>query len=287
MNLTDFYLGSNDPFEGDQTIWLRSLPVGARVTRATLRLIPRSQPGERDFTERIAFNDLTGTGYRGAMREPARLADAGPAAVADLHARRTVSGVTAAQEGNRGSLASVQMDIGGIWVGLASDGTILAPDKQPLVLILPPTPASGEPGPTPLPLPLLTTSRIKLTAVSDNEGTPAGTGNVSLYGVSVRSIPAGISVRLGQMPPFWVRVGELSAGEVSPDFAPVLNAFLASAPAENGFYAVAFVLHSDSIARLDVEASIDYMIDQEGLPPHLPEVTLTYNTSAQPLEAGA
>jgi hypothetical protein len=198
-----------------------------------------------------------------------------------LGARRAISAVTASREAVSGNLVdegrvTVQVDLGGIWLGIATDGTIQTPEKQPLVLKLPAT------GTQPTLLPTVTPEKIKLTAVSDDRGTVNPAGKVTLSGLTIRTVPTNVSVRLGQMPPFWTRLGELAAAETSPDFANILNAFLTSAKAQDGFYAIPFTFHSDAIARMDITLQIDYVIVQPILPPHLPEVSISYSFSTLP-----
>jgi hypothetical protein len=273
MKLSSTYYGGNDPFEGDRKIWLRGLPAGARVMRATVTLKPAAPTDGTRFTESIFF-DENGVGNWGAMRSPAALG-ATFQAVAELHARRTVVSVVAS--GDRS--VTVQVNMGGTWVGLADDGTILIPEKQPLILNLPVTPSTGLLDATPLPP--VTVDKIQLTAV-DSEFVVDSEGRVSLHGLNISSIPANISLRLDEKPPFWMHLGELAAAQTSPDFAPILNAFLATAQVEGGFYAIPVVVHSDAIARLDVDLTIEYMIEQPILPSYLPEVTLPYGYSSLP-----
>ncbi len=280
MKLTDTYSGANDPFEGDRMIWLRSLPANARVTKATVTLTPAV------FIDVIQFDSGTGVGAWGVTRDPAAQSKATYWAIAHLHTRRSISAIVASREQAQGSnppvptdggRVSVQTDLGGTWVGIASDGTMLTTGKQPLVLTL------TKPGePTSVDLPALTTEKIKLTAVSDVNGTVNTGGVVTLYGLAIHSFPTNVSVRLGQMPPFWTRPGELAAAATSPDFADVLNTFLADASIENAFYTIPLVVHSDAIAQMDVTLDIDYVIEQRVLPPQLTEITMSYSFSTMP-----
>ena len=75
-------------------------------------------------------------------------------------------------------------------------------------------------------------------------------------------------------------------GETSLDSSGVLNAFLAGASPENGTYTIPFILHSDTIARLDVEVVIDYVLVKSALPSNLPEVTFPYSASTLPDSSG-
>lgn len=285
MKLADIhYHACHDPFEGDRTLWLRSLPAGAKVTKATLVLTPVAPFNGKRFEETFVFNAAVGAdelnaedwGVNKIPEEP------GPFVEVDFHARRTLAAVRGSQGGNIGNVpgtetlgASLQVDIGGSYVGIANDGTFMAPDKTPWVVTLP----SEETEATPLPG--LTVNRFRLSAVPQDP-TNSEDPTLDVTKVTVRSVPTNVSVRLGQMAPFWTRLGELAIGETSPDFADVLNAFLVEAQIKNGFYAIPFVIHSDTIARLDVTLDIDYVIEQRVLPPHLSEVTIPYNFSTVP-----
>ncbi len=259
MKLTDTYLGANDPFEGDRTIWLRSVPANARVTKATVTLTPVAPAGREKFEETITFTDSQGD--LGASK-----ATATDFVEVDFHTRRTLAEVEGtnikAVTGPSGTPgATLQVDIGGAYVDVNSRGAIGGSTSD-----LFPVPADGK-------LPGLTVSKFKLTRLGAN---PAVTS------VTIRSAPTNVSVRLGQMPPFWTRPGELAAAATSPDFSSVLNLFLAEATVENGHYVIPVVVHSDTIARLDVTLDIDYVIEQRVLPPQLTEITLPYGFSTLP-----
>lgn len=262
MRLQECFAGQNAPFEGDLVLWLRSLPEGARITQATVTLAP---VGGGVYP--VTFDDA-GTGDWGATREPPT-AGTQPWAVADFHARRSLNAVRAAC--NPAGAASVQIDVGGVWLGLAADGTPLAPDKPPLRLSLSTT--AGE-----IALPPLSGEKLKLTAITEN-GAVDSTKKLTLSGITLRSTPTNVSARVGALPPFWTHVGALTGPTTSPDFAAMLNAFLQSAAAENGFYALPFTFHSDTIAALSITVTLDYALETAILPAHLPEATLTYDLS--------
>ena len=57
MKLYEKYQGADDPFEGDLTLWLRSVPIGARVIKAVVKLKPVTLPGGTLFEETITFTD--------------------------------------------------------------------------------------------------------------------------------------------------------------------------------------------------------------------------------------
>jgi hypothetical protein len=188
----------------------------------------------------------------------------------DFHARRTLAGVSAEKLNiDISQVATLQVDMGGVYVGIASDGTILAPNKRELTVKL----SNTQTDPTPLPG--LTVNKIKLTGTIANVKT-------DVTKIAIRTLPSNINVRLGRMPPFWTRPGELATAATSPDFTLMLNAFLVNAQPQNGVYEIPFVIHSDAIARLEVTLAIDYLIEQPVLPPQLSEVTPDYSFSTLP-----
>lgn len=267
MKLHDCYCCSDDPFEGDRMLRLRSLPAAANVTKATLVLTPVAPSNGKRFEETFVFNATVGADELNAEDWGVnKIPEApGPFVEVDFHSRRTLARVVGS-----GGISTLQVDMGGAYIGVADDGTF-GPDKPAWSVTL--SDSEEE-------LPGLTVNKFRLSASQD----PANLEDTTLEvtKVTICSVPTNVSVRLGQMAPFWTRLGELAIGETSPDFADVLNAFLVEAQIENGFYAIPFVVHSDTIARLDVTLDIDYVIEQPVLPPHLPEVTIPYNFSTIP-----
>lgn len=254
MHLQDYYMGENAPFEGNLSLWLRSLPVGARATKATITLKRAAYSGIIDFS-------TSNAPILGVTKVPENTS--GTFVEVDFHARRTLVSIAGS-----GGKADLQVDMGGTYVGIASDGTFLAPGKDPFVLDLS-TPAD-------IPVPGLTVSKFRLSQDKGN------TSNLNVNRVSISSFPTNVNVRLGQLPAFLTLTGEVAAETTSSDFAPVLNAFLATAQSQNGFYAIPFVIHSDTIAALDLTVEIDYVIDQSALPSHLPEINLPYTFNQLP-----
>ena len=230
MRTSDRYDGSNVPFQGDLTLLVQSIPAGARVTKATLTLTPTKGAQGELFEENIVF--ANGQGDWGATKTK------GDGFVeVDFHARCTLGSVAgtniAAVPGAGTSTgapgANLQVDLGGIYVEINDKGAIKSPSDTQLFQV----PADGK-------LPGLTVNKFKLTRP----------GSLDISHVTIRSFPTNISVRLGQIPPFWTRVGELVTAETSPDFAAVLNAFLADAEPQNGFYQAPLALHSGPVPRL-------------------------------------
>jgi DNA-binding beta-propeller fold protein YncE len=74
----------------------------------------------------------------------------------------------------------------------------------------------------------------------------------------------------------------LAVGESSPDFAEVLQAFLADATVKNGYYDLPLVVHSDTIACLDLEVEIEFVKEQTVLPEGVGETTLSFTHNGLP-----
>lgn len=254
MRLRDSYDGSGVPFQGDRTALLRSIPVNARIERATVVVTPfDATRGAEPFAETTAFAGATGTW--GATKTV--VAGAGGWVEIDFHARRTLASLS----GSNLTGTSLQVDFGGVFVELNPAGSVRTPNDP-----LPFTVNSEAPR-----LPGLTVTKIKLTNATAKSTTP------DVRQVTFRTLASNITLRLGDSAPFWARAGELVAPETSPDFAPLLQAFLAQAKAENGFFVVPLVLHTDTLARLSVSLEIDYLVEQSVLPPGLGEITLPFD----------
>ena len=275
MNLSELYEGRNLPFEGDRTILLRGLPAGAVAQRAVCTVIPAAPPSSTLFNETIRFDD-EGIGRLGGTLARVETADTANAAhsVISFHARRTVTSVNIAVDTVK--RVTVQIDIGGVWVQVADDGGPITQGKAELALTVAPAASTVT-------FPPLTTERIQFTAAKPIvNGNGAPVPEITINEVGIRSAPTNVSVRLEDMPPFFNRVGELVTPESSGDFAEVLNAFLLDTPAEGDFHALPFVLHTDSLARLNLLVEIDFVIEQSVLPADVPEQTLTFGFGSLP-----
>ncbi|MBV9407284.1 MAG: hypothetical protein JO164_00580, partial [Candidatus Eremiobacteraeota bacterium] len=248
MNASDGYDGSATAFEGDTTLLVRSVPAGARIRRAVLTATPVAGPTGTLFEERI---DLSASS-NGAALGATKVVVKGTAAFVevDFHKRRTLAAVT----GSGLSGATLQADLGGVYVEINDKGAILTPTDPTKFTV-----TDGS-------LPGLTVGKFKLSATADLDVTT----------VTIRTTPANLTVRLGKMPPFWARAGELSAADSSPDFAALLQTFLATATVENGFYLVPLVVHSDTLARLAFTLDLDYLDTVVATPNGLSEITLPY-----------
>lgn len=254
MKLTETYSGNNQRFEGDLTLMLRTLPAGARATKASLALQPVAPEGGTLFRESLLFS-----GNQGELG--AEKTQGSNAIEVDFHARRTL-----ARALGSGGNFTLQVDMGGALVGVAADGTFLSGAGSPWTVALPPTQDN---------LPTLTVTRLRLSRVTTG-------GSFDLSEVQLRSVPSNLQVRFGEMAPFWVRLGELAGAATSPDFSAVLNFFLTTLEPQDGYYRIPLTIHSDTLARLEVTLAVEYIIEQAVLPPHLQEVNLPFDYGTLP-----
>jgi hypothetical protein len=267
MKLITTYSGSDDPFEGDLTVYLRGLPVGAHATKATVKLTPVAATDGELFVEEIDTFNSSGSGK---LLSATKVTSTKFVEV-DFHARRTLAEVegsnifpTVGTVSSKG--ASLEVDVGGTLIEVNRRGALGGTSTDLFELQ-----GDGK-------LPALAVNKLRLSL----DPTDSNAKDPDVDTVTIRSVPTNLTVKLGQTPPFWVRIGELASEDTSPDFAEALNAFLLSAPNENGYYQIPFVIHSDTLARLNVELNIEYVIEKAILPPHLPDITLPYNFSTLP-----
>jgi DNA-binding beta-propeller fold protein YncE len=246
---------SDSPFEGDQTLILRGLPVNARVLKAVVGLVPARDPTGELFEEIVSFSNSQGS-FGTTKIAGTGSAESGRFVEVDFHKRRTLARVAGA--GTVG--ANLQVDLGGgVYVEINNKGAIRAPGDT-----LFSAPRDGK-------LPGLVVTKFKLTG-----------SDVDVLRVFIRSVPTNVSVRLGNLGPFWTHLGEFTTDDVSPDFASVLQAFLLEVSAENGFYSIPLVLHSDTIARLRISVDVEYQVEASVMPEGLNEVKLPFDFGSLP-----
>ncbi len=260
MKLKLEFKGRDDPFEGDRTLHLKTIPEGAQISSARVIVKPQQ------CVETITFRN--GTGDWGATRESGTLPRDSNGnnprwTAVDLHARRRVSRVRARSETALagGNPVAIQVNVGGLWTRLAGDGSISSEGENDTFQIT-----------------LLTTFEtfnlppVIVQGVKLQHDTRA----MEISQLTILSHPTNLSLTLGQTPSFWVRPGELTEVETSAEFADVLQAFLAEAEVVNGFYDVPLVVHSDSIACLDLTMELEYVQEQSVLPPGVTDTKLPF-----------
>jgi hypothetical protein len=246
--------GAGTPFEGRREVRWDGLPAGAEVVSARAVVTPHARGvGGAPFVERIDFTGADpGQGDRGATK---RLS---PGAVeVDFHGRRTLHAV--AGSGLAGAPgAELLVDLGGVFNRVSAAGALGVPEgADPFRL-------SGESAA----LPGLAVTRIRLVR---------GGFSPDVQTVWFTSVPTNVSLALGDLPPFFVRPGELATPETTPDFTAVLQSLV-------GEPEVPLVLASDTLARLTVELVIDYRVTTRALPEGLDQVTVHYDHGSLPKE---
>ena len=254
MNLTVEFSGTDQPFEGERTLWVKGLPPGVQVDNATVTVRPVPAPGQPLFVEILTF--ANGQEPFGATKVPGT-----NAVEVAFHARRTLAAVRGAHLNS----ADLLVDLGaGVFMSINQSGALAAPGDAPYRVI-------------DHTLPGLTVAGLRL-----NAHTPIG-DRLDVSQITIRSLPAQVSLALGEQPPFWTQTGELTGPETSRNFAEFLQVYLdEEAELVDGYFQVPLVIHSDTIARLDATVAIEYQQVQSGLPADVGEVTLKYAVDSTP-----
>lgn len=257
-------VNGNVAFEGDRTFRWRAIPANAKVLSAIAKITPvESTPGNA-FLELLTFKD--GSGDFGATKADGTAANR-PWVEVDFHKRRTLARVT----GEFGVITSpdvggctLQVDVGGgTYVEINPNGAFKTPNDPPNSFFTLGGNAADLPG--------LTVAKLKATS---RTATPP-----LLTTLLVRSVPTQVSLRVGDLPPFFTHAGEMTSAETTPDFAAVLQAALTTAQIENGFYDLPITVHSDSIARLKIDLEIEVLAQQDVLPEAVREIALPFDVS--------
>ena len=252
--MTDQYDGSTDPFEGDRTIVWRSLPSNAKVTKATITTTPVAPVGGTLFEEVISFSGSQG-GFGATKNKGAGFVEI------DFHKRRTLASVdgTNIRALPPATGANLQVDLGGLYVEINDKGAIRAPGDTLFNV-----PSDGS-------LPGLTASKFKLTAT-----------NPDVNSVTIRSAPSNVTVKIGTLAAFYSHTGDLSTADMSADFSAVLQTFLAHSEVVNGFFVVPLVIHSDTVARLRIDLTAEFVSQASLQPEGIKEVVVPFDFSTLP-----
>jgi DNA-binding beta-propeller fold protein YncE len=254
MKQRDTYDGSDAPFQGNVVLRLRGIPVNARITNVTATITPiRDKGGSDPFTEIITVANHSGD--FGTTE-----ADTVDWVEVDFHTRRTLAAVA----GSNLKDATVQVDVGGgVYVDISKTGGFLTP-SGPVALQLQ---SDSEA------LPALSVAKLKLTNP---------TKSPTINQVTIRSVPSNLSLRIGDLAPFWTHVGEMPLAETTPDFAALLQNYLVTAKVECGSYIVPFTVHSDTLARLRIDLDIEQVSQTTAIPAGLKEVVQPFDFSSLP-----
>lgn len=257
MRITVTHNGSEEPpFQGDLPFIIRSLPVGARVQRASVKLQPLAREGGRIFEEVISFGTGPDDEAWGATLSEDGLE-------VNFNARQMP--VSFEYNGTL-SGATVLVDAGAGTYMYVDQAGVLAPQVPDTMFPL--TESNGI-----YPLPSIEMTRFRITPTT----TPGSlAGNVEQ--VTIRSSYNNVNVRIGDLAPFWTHVGTMGNREYNTtNFAETFNLFLPEAEAENGFYIIPITVNSEAITRLQVDITLDYAMEKSLLPPELPEITMPYD----------
>ncbi|MHC4399433.1 MAG: hypothetical protein ACYTG0_07125 [Planctomycetota bacterium] len=272
MNLTTTIPSGGKPFEGDRELFLRGIPENARVTSARVTAKPSDAKTHFTITTAISLESEVGTfgatkayGGRGQTNEWVEV---------DFHARRTLASV----EGSKLLGTTLQVDMGGAFVEINQNGAFLTQGGDAFEL------TSNKSG-----LPSLTVSKFRLTLTHAND-TPDiedADETLDIQKVNIRSVPTNLSFRIGQQAPFWTQTGELATESESPDFSDLLQSFLEEADIENGFCVVPLIVHSDTLAKMDIVFQVEFVTEESLLSPGVNETAASFDSGGSPAGAVA
>ncbi|WP_020669594.1 helix-hairpin-helix domain-containing protein [Amycolatopsis nigrescens] len=249
MKVRTRHSGRRSPFERDRRLVLRRLPAGAVVTRAAITVSPHSLDPERRFTETITF-----AGPAGDWGANKRAVPGTPAAVEiELHARRQLAAVT----GTGLTTGKLLVDLGGGFTPVGATGAIGGTPEFEL-------PASGE-------LPGLTVTGLRISQTGSDVTT-----------LRVASPPSNVTLAVAGGPVFFTHFGALVEPVTTPDFAGLLQAMLPELEVLHGHHVVPFVLHSDSIARLDLVLDLEFEVETGAMPDGLGTMRVPYTFDGAP-----
>jgi hypothetical protein len=263
------------------------------VKKATLTL----EPGET--SHRVDLSNKDDLKKWGVLCLPS--ADQQYWSCADLRVARTISEVSfsslqiSAANGTTQITnvpVSVQIDLGGNSMNVASDGTLRVQDTQEPLLL-----------PKSRPIPPQTTTKLTLTAVTLNTSKDADSNvekydlkvdkaaNVKLQSLTILSSPSNLSIRLGQNDSVPIHSGPLIT-KTTVDVTTALNDYLIEGQAENRDGAIVIpievTLKSATPGRLSsYKLHIDYDIKVSALHYGLSELNLTYGYDGTPLESAS
>jgi len=262
MRLDVRWDGSRLPFEGQRSVPVTVIPSGAQVLSAHVRVTPVDPGGvtadpEDSFVERIRFGP-------GGPRWGANITHGSDFVEVDFRTRRTLAAVSVTSVSN----GRLQIDPGGTYVEINSAGAIRTPGDALFTFT-----AAGR-----RVLPSFVVARFKIT------NAPAG-GVPDLTEVEIRSVPENVSLGLGDQPPFQTFLGAMTQPETSGDFASLLTEFLQTARVENGLYVVPLMVHSDTIARLEVAVTLEVLQAQRPLAAGGGESAMEFSVDAIPVGA--
>lgn len=257
MLITDRFSGNNQLFTGNRLAELRRIPVGAVISRATAVITPLQANGSAGMSlDTVSFSAGETTGPNGETKVRNNVANGFEEI--SFHRRVTLSRISLTDTSN----ASLQVDIGGgTFVEVNSRGAFKAPGDADFSL--------GDGFTT---LPSLEIAKLRVSQVA----TPMAT----ITSITVANIPRNVSLAIGEGTPFLLNPGELVRPLTSIDFTDLLQASLADAEQESGFYRVPFNLATDGLARLALDITVEFTEQQSVIPRQLGSVKMPYQYNA-------
>lgn len=261
-------VNGNVPFEGDRVFRWRTIPANAKILSAIATVTPVESELTGSFIESLDF--APSSVNFGATVTTAVNPQVSPTMAwveVDFHGRRTLSAVVGNFNGT-----NLQVDVGGgTYVEINKNGAFKTPsDAATDLFVLDGSPTS---------LPGLTVSKVKFTNTVIGSPPPS-LFRPELSSITIRSAPTNVSLRVGELAPFFTHLGELLQPETTPDFSAVLQAALTTTKVENGFYDLAIGVHTDSISRLKIDLEIEFLEQQSVLPDAVPEVAMPFDVSS-------
>jgi hypothetical protein len=254
LRIQTSHRGATRPFERDRQLALRCIPVGATIRSATATVAPVSADANGRFLETIGFAGSDGD-WGAFKRTETDWVEV------NLHARRKLASV----DGTNLSSATLLVDLGGGFTSVDEHGGLGGDSSFPL--------QAGAQN-----LPGLTATGVRIDRV-------AADPDITVLGVT--SPPTNVTMVIVGGPSFWTYFGDLVDRVTTPDFAPLLQEALAAAPVEHGHHVVGFLVHSDSIARLDVCLDIDLVVTASAAPEGVDQVSLPYSFGSTPESSSA
>ncbi|HEX2029501.1 MAG TPA: hypothetical protein VHF25_16045, partial [Nitriliruptorales bacterium] len=252
MRIRACHRGADRPFERDRRLELRCLPAGATIASAVATVTPVDRGGDGRFLETIRFDDPD-KGWGATKRRNGAWVEV------DLHARRRLAHV----RGVDLESGALLVDLGGGFTavdqhgGLGGDAPFqLQSDAQDL--------------------PGLVVAGLRITGTNGNGGSP------DITQLRVASPPTNLTMAVEGQPAFWVHVGDLVDPATTPDFSVLLKDALGCAELDHDHHVIGLVMHSDSIARLDVTLDIEFSVTASATPAGVDRVSLPFAFGSVP-----
>jgi hypothetical protein len=264
MKINERFVGNNLLFQGDRSLLLRRIPLNAKITKAQASITPIDRSGRIGPSEDyVVFEALSPTGTNGETIIRVMGSSVIPITPSwieiDFHRKVTLLRMIGTDLGG----ATLQVDIGGgTFIEVNANGAFKTPGDDSFIL-----PVGSVSF-----LPSLTVQKIRLTKAN-------GTA-IDVTQVLVRNTASNVTLRIAESAPFFVQPGDLVNEQSSIDFSQMLEASLATAKQESGFYLVSLNLSTSTLARVELNLEIDTVNQQSALPDKLASVKLPYTFNA-------